>query len=161
MSVNRHQPHVLVLPEDDANRQLANGFLLDQSLLVRKIQVLVPAGGWIKVLESFEAEHIPEMERYPYRFMVLLIDFDGRQGRLRDAKSRIPANLQDRVFVIGSWTKPEQLKPELGSYEKIGLKAAKDCREETDYTWGHELLKHNSGEVDRLRSSVRSILFRE
>ena len=31
MSVNKYQPHVLVLPEDDANRQLANGFLLDQT----------------------------------------------------------------------------------------------------------------------------------
>jgi hypothetical protein len=30
MSVNKYHPHVLVLPEDDANRQLANGFLLDQ-----------------------------------------------------------------------------------------------------------------------------------
>lgn len=28
MSVNKYKPHVLVLPEDDANRQLANGFLL-------------------------------------------------------------------------------------------------------------------------------------
>ena len=28
MSVNRHQPHVFVLPEDDANRQMAIGFIL-------------------------------------------------------------------------------------------------------------------------------------
>jgi hypothetical protein len=27
--VNRYLPHVLVLPEDDANRQIANGFVLD------------------------------------------------------------------------------------------------------------------------------------
>ena len=46
MSVNRHQPHVLVLPEDDANRQLANGFRLDQYLLNWKIQVL-RGGGWL------------------------------------------------------------------------------------------------------------------
>jgi hypothetical protein len=31
MSVNKYLPHVLVLPEDDANRQMANGFFLDQS----------------------------------------------------------------------------------------------------------------------------------
>jgi hypothetical protein len=35
--MNRYQPHVFVLPEDDANRQLANGFLLDESLIVRRI----------------------------------------------------------------------------------------------------------------------------
>jgi hypothetical protein len=29
MSVNEHQPHVLILPEDRANLQLANGFHLE------------------------------------------------------------------------------------------------------------------------------------
>lgn len=28
MSTNKFQPHVLIFPEDDANRQIANGFLL-------------------------------------------------------------------------------------------------------------------------------------
>jgi len=27
MSPNQYQPHILVLPEDDANRQIANGFI--------------------------------------------------------------------------------------------------------------------------------------
>jgi hypothetical protein len=29
MSVNRNRPHVFVLPEDDANLQLATGFVLE------------------------------------------------------------------------------------------------------------------------------------
>jgi hypothetical protein len=29
MSVNKYQPHVLLLPEDDANTELANGFVLE------------------------------------------------------------------------------------------------------------------------------------
>jgi hypothetical protein len=44
MSVNKYQPHILVLPEDDANRQLANGFVLDQSVATRNIQVLEEVG---------------------------------------------------------------------------------------------------------------------
>lgn len=44
MSVNKHLPHVFVLPEDDANRQLANGFYLAESLDVRRMQVLQPPG---------------------------------------------------------------------------------------------------------------------
>ncbi|KAM3090094.1 hypothetical protein ACKFKG_30775 [Phormidesmis sp. 146-35] len=32
MSIDKYQPHLLVLPEDDANRQVAIGFLLDPSL---------------------------------------------------------------------------------------------------------------------------------
>ena len=27
MKVNKEQPHLLVLPEDDANRQIVNGFI--------------------------------------------------------------------------------------------------------------------------------------
>jgi hypothetical protein len=159
MSVNKYLPHVFVLPEDDANRQLANGFLGHQFLLIRRIQVLPEVGGWTQVLERFESDHIVEMDRYPYRFMVLLIDCDGREDRLSDAKGRIPERLSERVFVLGAWTKPEDLRADLGSYEKIGRALAADCREGTDTIWGHELLKHNVSELDRLRERVRPILF--
>jgi hypothetical protein len=59
VSVNKHLPHVFVLPEDDANRQLAKGFELqiDPSRL-RRIQVLPAAGGWNEVLKSFLADHV-------------------------------------------------------------------------------------------------------
>jgi len=47
----------------------------------------------------------------------------------------------------------------LGSYETIGRALAEDCREGTDTTWEHGLLRHNSGEIGRLRERVRPILF--
>lgn len=159
MSVNRYRAHVLVLPEDDANRQLANGFLLDRDLSTWRIQVLVEAGGWGDVLEHFLVDQVVDMDRYPKRFMILLIDFDGREDRLQYARSRIPARLTDRVFILGALTEPEALKVDLGSYEAIGLELARDCREETDKTWGHRLLRHNTSELDRLRANVRPILF--
>jgi hypothetical protein len=161
MSVNRYQPHVLVLPEDDANRQLANGFLLEiPSLMLRGIQVLEVAKGWLKVLECFKSDHVHEMEGDPQRFMVLLIDFDGQKDRLGRARAYIPAHLTNRVFVLGSWTEPEDLKrADLGTYETIGRAMAKDCREGTDTTWSHALLRHNASEIDRLRERVRPILF--
>ena len=31
MSIDRYADHVFVIPEDDANRQIANGFCLDLS----------------------------------------------------------------------------------------------------------------------------------
>ncbi len=161
MSVNKYLPHIFVLPEDDANRQLANGFLLDDSLSIRRrrIQVLEEVGGWTEVLERFKSDHVNEMDRNPHRFMVLLIDFDGNEDRLNLAKAAIPERLTARVFVLGSLSAPEALKPTLGSYETIGLKLAKDCREEAYGTWGHPLLQHNGGELDRLRKHVRQILF--
>ena len=91
--------------------------------------------------------------------MVLLMDFDRKQERLGKAKAVIPDRLTDRVFVLGVWSEPEDLKPELGSYETIGSKLAADCRNETDTIWEHNLLRHNANELDRLRTQVRSILF--
>ena len=92
--------------------------------------------------------------------MVLLIDFDGKKDRMNLAKEVIPSHLTERVFVLGVLTEPEDLrKASLGSYETIGRAMAKDCREETDTTWGHDLLRHSAGEIGRLRDSVRPFLF--
>ena len=158
--MNKERPHVFVLPEDDANRQLANGFQRDHSLDTRRMQVLPVAGGWQEVVECFKTEHVPEMDRNANRFMVLLIDFDKKENRLDNVKAEIPDRLKERVFVLGAWHEPEDLRQSLGlSYEDIGLALAKDCRDNTEETWGHDLLHHNSGELERLRQHVRPILF--
>jgi len=157
--VNREQPHVIVLPEDDANRQLANGFQLrldwDRQ---RWLRVLPVAGGWTYVLQLLPTL---EMDRWPLRLVVLLIDFDNHfTARLQNVKAQIPAHLTDRVFILGALQTPEALKKAgLGSYEDIGVAMAEDCRQETDTTWGHALLQHNAGELDRLRQRVRPLLF--
>ena len=146
-----------MLPEDDANRQLANGFHLE--FATRQFQVLNVAGGWRKVLEEFLNTHVAEMGRNPNRHMILLIDLDGQEERLAAAVAQVPAHLTERVFILGVLSEPEKLKPDLGDYETIGLALAKDCREETNTTWGHRLLQHNTVELDRLRTTVRPILF--
>ena len=160
MSPNKHRPHVLVLPEDDANRQLANGFLMEvPSTSSRQIQVLPEVGGWNEVLHHFASDHVAKMDANPNRFMVLLIDFDLDEERLSRAKERIPTHLIDRVFILGAWSEPEALRGDLGSYETIGRKLATECREDTDATWAHDLLSHNVSELHRLREHVRPILF--
>jgi hypothetical protein len=160
VSVNKHLPHVLVLPEDDANRQLANGFLKQiHPTRQRRIQVLPIAGGWTAVLERFLADHVVGMESNAQRFVVLLIDLDCKQERLQDVKGKIPEHLTERVFVLGTLSEPEDLKVDLGPYEVIGSSMAQDCREDTDKVWGHDLLRHNASELARLRQHVRPILF--
>lgn len=161
MSVNRYLPHVFVFPEDDANRQLANGFLLDSSLQARRIQVLPEAGGWTSALERFQSEHVAAMERYPKRFFVLLIDFDNqKEERFHKVRTAIPEHLSERVFILGVLSQPEALRTAIpDSYEAIGLRMAKDCREQTYTIWGHDLLRHNATELDRLAKCVRPILF--
>lgn len=159
MMVNKNRPHVLVLPEDDANRQLANGFHLEVGL-IRQMQALQVAGGWRNVLARFKSDQESDMRRYPHRHMVLLIDFDNQEDRLDIAKNAIPDDLKDRVFVLGAQKEPEDLqKAGLGPPETIGRALARDCREETNETWGHDLLKHNVNEIARLRDSLRQILF--
>jgi len=157
VSANKHLPHVLVLPEDDANRILANGFRLElDSTRQKQMQIDPVARGWRALLELFVSDHIPAMTRYPNRFVVLLIDFDRKDDRLNYAKSQIPDHLEDRVFILGVWSEPEDLKVPL---EEIGSALARDCREEIDVTWNHELLRHNVNELARLREQVRPILF--
>jgi hypothetical protein len=158
--VNRYLPHIYVLPEDGANHDLANGFLLDPSLSVRQIQVLAGVGGWVQVLDCLCSDHVVGMDRFPDRFMVLLIDCDGDEGRPQKARARIPEHLADRIFILGSLSDPEDLrKAGLGSYEAIGLSMAQDCRENTSMIWGSNLLRHNASELERLREHVWPILF--
>jgi hypothetical protein len=160
VSANKNQPHVLVLPEDDANRQLANGFHTQVGWSrTRQMQVLGVAGGWNRVLDLFESEHVTEMDRWPNRFMVLLIDFDNVGTRLQNAKARVPRHLADRVFILGVLSQPEALKADLGSYEAIGSALADECRGEVNTTWEHPLLRHNAPELGRLREHVLPILF--
>jgi len=58
MSVNRFHPHMLVIPEDDRDRQIASGFEQHDQLKDRQFQVMPPAGGWRAVLQKFISEYI-------------------------------------------------------------------------------------------------------
>ena len=160
MSVNKYQPHVFVLCEDDANRQIANGFLLDPSLNGRNIQILEPAGGWRHVLDDFTNTHVDTMSKYPHRYMILVIDFDGVENRLQKVREIIPQDLVDRVFVLGALIEPEGLRTaNLGTWENIGQNLARDCRENTTITWSHKLLMHNADELKRIIPILKPILF--
>jgi hypothetical protein len=150
---------VLVIPEDDADRQLATGFVLEVRH-ERKIQVLEEAGGWLSVCEKFRSEHIRGLREYPNRYVVLLLDFDERDDRADQVMANVPADLKSRVFLLGVRSEPEALKQAgLGRLEDIGRLLAKDCRDGTKNTWGHTLLQHNTPELSRLEQTVRSILF--
>jgi len=161
MATNKYKPHVLVLPEDDANRQIANGFVLDPALNERAIQILPAVGGWEKVVGEFNSVHAHEMKRYPERRIVLIIDFDDRlDERLARVTTAIPEELADRVFVLGVLSEPERLKNALKkSFESIGESLSQDCRDNTRTAWNHGLLKHNEVELDRMISSVKPFLF--
>jgi len=164
MSKNKYQAQVWVLPEDDANRQIAQGFTLDPAVKPRSIHicpVALSCRGWMKVRDSFDHEYNEKLLRHPLCSMVLLVDFDG-QGTTRgeEVLSCVDAELGARVFVRGSHDEPERLKAALRmSYEKIGRALAKECSDGTRTTWEHELLAHNRRELERMVAYVRPILF--
>lgn len=161
MSVNKERPHIFVLPEDGANRQLANGLYLrmDPSL-VRQLYVLPPAGGWRNVCEIFASDHVSAMTRIPTRLMVLLVDFDGKDERRQEVQRYVPEALMNRVFTLGVYSEPEDLKRALNkTYEDLGGLLADDCRDNADRLWSHELLRHNHDELTRLRVAASDILF--
>jgi hypothetical protein len=159
--MNKYAPHVYVIPEDDANRQLADGFVLHHQVKDLRIQVVPPAGGWPKVREIFQEEYVSKLRGYPQAHVVMLIDFDDEVEQRRAAfEAAVPEELKGRVFVIGTKVTPETLSQVLGrSFEKIGADLADECAADTVQLWEHEQLRHNESDRHRMVQIVRPFLF--
>lgn len=159
--MNKYAPHVYIIPEDDRNRQMAEGFTNHDQVLDRRIQVMPPAGGWSNVRRTFEEEYVQTLRKYPLAHVVMLIDFDGHfDERRKDFDMVIPADVRDRVFVIGSSKNPESLKKAMSiSFEAMGRQLAEDCHAGTLQCWNHEQLVHNNSERERLVRIVKPFLF--
>jgi hypothetical protein len=159
MSVNKYTPHIIIISEDDANRQIINGFVDYGNVKHRNIEYRRIAGGWSNTLNLFKDEQVFKMQSYSNRIVILVIDFDERENRLEYVKTQIPQDLENRVFILGSWSTPEKLKSKLGSFEKIGEGLAKDCYENTTEFWNDDLLNRNKSELNRMRPIVKPIIF--
>jgi hypothetical protein len=165
--MNRQSSHLIVLPEDDADRQIVNGFIQGSSIDQRRIQATNVAGGWCKAEDIIHEEYLAYLQRYPKGHLVLLIDFDKNTNRGENIRKKIPANLASRIFVIGTLGTPEKLKAELSlnTFEAIGEKAFADCRDPerlenpAGTIWEHSRLKHNLMEIQRLHAAVSHFLF--
>src|SRR5258708_37926478 len=104
-----------MLPEDDAIRQIANGFLLDPSVRTNKVQVLREAGGWRRAQSDITTVYGATMITYPHRHLVVLIDCDGQTDRLQQIRRPIPSEYAGRVFIPGIASGAEGLKRALRS----------------------------------------------
>lgn len=149
MSVNKYAPHAYIIPEDDANRQIANGFVLHQRVIDRWAMVVQPARGWSRVLDAFEREYVPRLRRNDRAHVVMILDFEGNVADRRAAfNDKIPPDIQLRVFVVGPSNTPESLRQAMPgtSLERIGTLLADDCARDQRGAWGHEQLQHNDDE---------------
>jgi hypothetical protein len=159
MSVNRFKPHLYVIPEDDRDRQIANGFV-QYSRVSAQAQVVEPAGGWARVLDTFKREYVPLLSGNRMAHVVLLIDFDGEYPeRFKSFQDQIPLGMRDRVFVVGPRQTPEALKQVLSmGYEAVGRALAQECDSGAAQVWGHPDLEHNHAERLRLVEVVKPFL---
>lgn len=136
--------------------------MLDPALNPRAIQVLPIAGGWAKVRDDFSASQVALLRKYPKRHLVLLIDFDGQViDRMEIFRGVLPADVRDRVYVLGTQDEPESLRKDCGvSLEKIGERLAKACAHGESGLWAHVMLAHNQAELVRLIQNVKPFLFK-
>jgi hypothetical protein len=165
MSVNRYRTHVIVIPEDDADRQLAVGFLQHATIDARAIQVMPLANGWARLLDKLRDRHIDDLRRFPNAHVVLLMDFDDHISERRQALENVLADFDDRgqwesrVYLLGSATDPEQLARQFRlTKAKIGEQLAEECDREEFILWENELLAHNRETRERL-ALVKGTLF--
>ena len=157
MGVNKYEHHLYILPEDDANRQLANGFLSHVDLNPgRRVQVMPSQRGWGHVLEAFQQDYQNLLLANARCHVLSLLDFDDQfEHRLELVNELRPGELEQRVFVLGVLSEPEHLRSEVsgGDFEAIGEALADDCPPPGGL-WDHALLQHNHDEALRLRDSA-------
>jgi hypothetical protein len=152
---NKYQPHVFLIPEDDANREVALALLLELDIDPAKYKLFLAARGWPHVVESFLRDHVNGMNRFQQRYLIMLIDMDNHPERLENIRAQIPVDLEERVFILGTLSEPEDLKPDLGSsFDDVGVMLGRDIRDSTGRAWGHALLQINQPELDRLKTHL-------
>ena len=161
--MNKSSEHVYVIPEDDADRQIAVGFIEHHSVKDSRIKVMPVAGGWMNVLKTFVDEYIQNLKNNPKAHVVMLIDFDGWfEQRRKKFEQEIPDEIKPRVFVVGSKNTPQTLKRALNyqfSFSKIGDSLADECATGITKLWGHEQLTHNDPDRQHLNLTVKPFLF--
>lgn len=161
--MNLYRPGLLVLPEDDAFRQVANGFAAHHGIASSRIHVLAPAGGWQKVGSVFVRDEIPRLRKHERLRVLLLADFDGQGADgFERVFGNVPPDLCDRTFLLGPAQEAEQLKKELheSAFERVGGAFADGCPDDSNGLWDSPQLRHNKEELARLHASVAAFLLR-
>lgn len=162
---NKYQPHVVIWIEDDANRNMVNGFLNAIEVTRNQANPLSKTrqngqAGWKKTATEFINNCNQELHKLPFRYMLLVIDFDQDDSRRNWISQQISDAVRDRTFILGVWQEPEDLKKLAQlSFESIGEQLAKECANNQYNLWQHHLLQHNAQELHRLTTTIKPFLF--
>jgi hypothetical protein len=135
MASNKFQWHLRIFVEDDANRQIVNGFLESffQRNIPRYIRVLPPSGGWGITLKRAQQDCA---EGGSCRRVLAVIDFDGDADRIRAVSTKGQANF----YVMGCREEPEKLRQLLqhpGHFSTLGDSLAREYCDNNTSLWPH------------------------
>ena len=165
MSINKYKQHLLILSEDDAYKDIANGFVNHFAIIGNQVHIAQSAGGWGELLDLFSKKYLDDVRKYKERFVLLLLDLDGELNRTSQILTAIPSDVKDRVFFLCCLGEAEGIKKELGhgKFEDFGKRLAESCYNSTydkfDSIWGCQQLNHNNVELTRLATAVHPLLF--
>lgn len=170
MSINRQRKHVIFFGEDEATRNLAQGFCESEKINDLKCEVWSTYGtGWQSTIDAIETVR---MSRYPQTHLVLVIDLDRRgEDRIAALKREI-ANCpcKDRVYIIGCTKDVQALQRSFTPVNSIGKLSAQETgrtiadRSSKDVScmegvWGDSSLVHNKDELERLCRNLKDVIF--
>jgi 5S rRNA maturation endonuclease (ribonuclease M5) len=160
--MNKYKKHLLILSEDDAYKDIANGFFIKYPLVNKKIEE--SAGGWENLIHLFKNEYEEGIRKNQNRHVLLLLDLDNHSERLELIYNEyLSSDIREQVFVLCCKDESERLKKNLGhgTFETIGKKLAESCLNNTftvqDNPWLCEELKHNQKELKRLAELLQTL----
>jgi hypothetical protein len=135
MASNKFRWHLRIFVEDDANRQIVNGFLESffQRNIPRCIRVLQSSRGWDSTLKAAKQDCA---EGGSCRRVLAVIDFDGDANRIRTATVKGQANF----YVVGCREEPEKLRQLLqrpGHFSTLGNSLAREYCDNNTSLWPH------------------------
>lgn len=165
MGANKHKDHLVIIPEDNAYGEMAEGFVGYQLLNANRVDILRPANGWASLVDKFQKYYAAGVRQYTHRHVLLLFDADKDQARLGEVLAGIPGDIRARVFALCCLDESEALKRALGGgyFKEIGRALAESCDRETygdgGSPWQCPELRHNQDELARLAAAVRPFIF--
>lgn len=162
MGVNHYQKHLVVFLEDKPYRSIVNGVQILPNINYEVMEIKNPCGGWVKVFDEFE-KNIHLLEKYPECHILLLMDFDDKEGSLSSFENRkrrlseiTPPQYTKRVFMLGvNHKESEALKKyfKTSNFEHIGQRLIKDCPTGDLSDWQNTHLECNLPEIECMREN--------
>jgi len=149
--VDKFKPHLFIVPEDDADRQIAVGFQMHLEAK-GEMQIVDVARGWLKVVGVIKDEYVPLLKNNLNSHVLGIIDCDKDADRIAEQLENFPEDIRNRIFLLG-------VRSAKMHFAEIGEKLADECYKDELDLWNHEMLSYSSSEALRAKDVLRELVF--